>query len=247
MITGIRRHPITFLRTNPCATLLFAQLLGVLIYPFLEGSAAGRALIAVFGLVVLGLALLAVRQTPTLTWVGVVLAIPAVVLLLVQMVTDDADLAPYSSAFEAALYFYAAFSLLRYMLADDKVTTDELFAVGAVFTVIAWAFAHLYVVVQAIYPESFIAFENRQGPADLERPALPVVHDALEHRALRHPAGQAARPERGDVRAGGGRLLPGDGGHPPDRAVRDAQATAVTALHLALSRGAPSWRSDCWC
>ncbi len=164
MITGIRRHPITFLRTNPCATLLFAQLLGVLIYPFLESSAAGRALIAVFGLVVLGLALLAVRQTPTLTWVGVVLAIPAVVLLLVQMVTDDAGLAPYSSAFEAVLYFYAAFSLLRYMLADDKVTTDELFAVGAVFTVIAWAFAHLYVVVQAIYPESFIAFENPKDP-----------------------------------------------------------------------------------
>jgi len=164
MITGIRRHPIVFLRTNPCATLLIAQLLGVLIYPFLEGSAAGRAVIAVFGLVVLGLALLAVRQTPTLTWVGVVLAIPAVVLLLVQVVTDNEDLAPYGSAFEAALYFYAAFSLLRYMLADDKVTTDELFAVGAVFTVIAWAFAHLYVVVQAIYPESFIAFENPKDP-----------------------------------------------------------------------------------
>ena len=164
MITGIRRHPIVFLRTNPCATLLIAQLLGVLIYPFLEGSAAGRAVIAVFGLVVLGLALLAVRQTPTLTWVGVVLAIPAVVLLLVQVVTDNEDLAPYGSAFEAALYFYAAFSLLRYMLADDKVTTDELFAVGAVFTVIAWAFAHLYIVVQAIYPESFIAFENPKDP-----------------------------------------------------------------------------------
>ncbi len=99
MITGIRRHPIVFLRTNPCATLLFAQLLGVLIYPFLEGSAAGRAVIAVFGLVVLGLALLAVRQTPTLTWVGVVLAMPSVVLLLVQMFTDNEDLAPYSSAF----------------------------------------------------------------------------------------------------------------------------------------------------
>jgi hypothetical protein len=164
MITGIRRHPIVFLRTNPCATLLIAQLLGVLIYPFLEGSAAGRAMIAVFGLVVLGLALLAVRQTPTLTWVGVVLAMPSVVLLLVQMVTDNEDLAPYSSAFEAALYFYAAWSLLRYMLADDKVTTDELFAVGAVFTVIAWAFAHLYLVVQAIYPESFIAFENPKDP-----------------------------------------------------------------------------------
>ena len=32
------------------------------------------------------------------------------------------------------------------------------------FTVIAWAFAHLFVVVQAIYPESFIAFENAKDP-----------------------------------------------------------------------------------
>src|SRR4029077_19539855 len=76
---------------------------------------------------------------------------------------------------------------------------------------------------------------ERQGPAHLERPALPVVHDALEHRALRHPAGQAPRPERGDVRAGGRCLLPGDGGHPPDRPVRDAQAAAVTALQITLS------------
>lgn len=164
MITRVVHHPIAFLRGTPCATLLFAQLLGVLIYPFLEGSTAGRAAIAVFGLVVLGLAMLAVRATPMLTWVGVVLAIPSVVLLLVQVVTDNEDLAPYSSGFEAAVYFYAAFSLLRYMLADDKVTTDELFAIGAVFTVIAWAFAHLFVVVQAIYPESFIAYEHAKDP-----------------------------------------------------------------------------------
>jgi hypothetical protein len=160
----VRHHPISFLRTNPCATLLFAQLLGVLVYPFLEGSTAGRSVTAVFGILVLGLALLAVRATPTLTWVGVVLAMPSVVLLAVQLATGNEGLMPYSSAFEALLYFYAAFSLLRYMLADDRVTTDELFAVGAVFTVIAWAFAHLFVVVQAVYPESFIAYEHARDP-----------------------------------------------------------------------------------
>lgn len=157
-------HALGFLRRSPCATLLFAQLLGVLVYPFLEGSTAGRALTAVFGILVLGLALLAVRATPTLTWIGVVLALPSMVLLIVQVVTDNETLVPYSSAFEALLYFYAAFSLLRYMLADDTVTTDELFAVGAVFTVIAWAFAHVYVVVQAVYPESFIAHEYAKDP-----------------------------------------------------------------------------------
>ena len=43
------------------------------------------------------------------------------------------------------------------MLADHHITRDELYAVGATFTLVAWGFAHCYVVVQAIYPGSFIA------------------------------------------------------------------------------------------
>jgi hypothetical protein len=37
------------------------------------------------------------------------------------------------------------------------VTRDELFAVGATFTLVAWAFAYTYTVCQAIEPQSFIA------------------------------------------------------------------------------------------
>ena len=62
------------------------------------------------------------------------LGIPATVLLLIQAVTRDDALLPYSSAFEAVLYFYAAGALIAYMLADHVITRDELFAVGATFT-----------------------------------------------------------------------------------------------------------------
>jgi hypothetical protein len=160
----ITHNPVTFLRKTPCATLLLVQLLGVLLYPFLEGSVVGRSVAAVFGIAVLGVALLAVRATPMLTWVAAILALPSVVLLGIQVVTGSEDLMPWSSAFEAVLYFYAAFSLLRYMLADDKVTTDELFAIGAVFTLIAWAFAHVYVVVQALVTGSFTALIHPADP-----------------------------------------------------------------------------------
>ena len=37
------------------------------------------------------------------------------------------------------------------------ITRDELYAVGATFTLVAWAFAYLFVVCQAIYPGSFTA------------------------------------------------------------------------------------------
>jgi hypothetical protein len=144
-------------RREPSAILLFAQLGGVLLYPFMESSDAGRALFSVFGIGILGLVVLAVQRTPALTWVGVLLGIPATVLLLIQAVTGSDELLPYSSALEAILYFYAAGALLMYMLADHDITRDELFAVGATFTLVAWAFAYSFTVCQAIEPDSFTA------------------------------------------------------------------------------------------
>jgi hypothetical protein len=43
------------------------------------------------------------------------------------------------------------------VLEDHVVTRDELFAVGATFTLVAWAFAYSFTVYQAIEPNSFTA------------------------------------------------------------------------------------------
>jgi Ion channel len=144
-------------RRQPSAFLLAAQLLGLLVYPAMEGSEAGSAIFSLFGIAVLGLVVLAVRSSPGLTWVGIVLATPATILLLIQAITGDDALLPYSSAFEAVLYFYAAGALITYVLEDHVVTRDELFAVGATFTLVAWAFAYSFVVYQAIEPNGFTA------------------------------------------------------------------------------------------
>jgi Ion channel len=144
-------------RRQPSAFLLAAQLLGVLVYPAMEGSEVGNALFSLFGIAILGLVVLSVRTSPGLTWVAIVLGTPATVLLLIQAITGDDTLLPYSSAFEAVLYFYAAGALIAYMLEDHVVTRDELFAIGATFTLVAWAFAYSFTVYQAIEPNSFTA------------------------------------------------------------------------------------------
>ena len=149
-------------KREPSALLLAAQLLGVLVYPFMEGS-VGRALFSVFGIAVLGLVLLAVRRSPAWTGFGLMLATPATVLLLIQVVTGDEALLPYSSALEAVLYFYAAGALIAYMVEDHVITRDEMWAVGATFTLVAWAFAYSYQVVQAIEPGSFTAAIDPEG------------------------------------------------------------------------------------
>lgn len=142
---------------HPSAILFAVQLIGVVAYPAMSSSGIGRAAFNVFGVIVVLLALWSVRYSPGLTWVGVLLALPATGLLAVQAVIDEPNLAAWSSAFEAALYLYAAGCMLAYMLADHEITPDELWAVGATFTLVAWAFAHIYVVCQAVQPMSFIA------------------------------------------------------------------------------------------
>jgi hypothetical protein len=143
--------------------LLAAQLAGVLVYPFADRSHAGRALFSVVGIGILALVVLSVRRSPALTWVSVLLGAPATVLLLIQAVTGSDALLPYSSTFEAILYFYAAGAMIAYMLGDHSITRDELFAVGATFTLLAWAFAYSYTVCQAIEPGSFTAAIDPTG------------------------------------------------------------------------------------
>jgi hypothetical protein len=150
-------------RRHPSAVLLVVQLLGILVYPFVEATRFGGPALAVFGMVVLFVTVRMVRSTPWLTWVSVGLAIPTTILLVVQAMADLPHLILFSSALEAIFYFYATGSLIAYMLADRYATLDELFAVGATFTLLAWAFTHLFVVVQALQPGCFQAAVNPQG------------------------------------------------------------------------------------
>ena len=154
---------LRFIKREPSAVLLAVQLAGVLIYPFLEGDGASRAVFSAFGIMVLALVVLAVRASPTWTWIGLLLGVPATVLLIIQAVMDSDALFPYSAALEAVLYFYATYGLIRYMLADHEITRDELFAMGATFTLVAWGFAYVFVVYQAIEPGSFTAAVNPEG------------------------------------------------------------------------------------
>jgi hypothetical protein len=154
-----------FCRRQPSAILLFAQLFSLLLYPFLEGRSVQRSLFSVLGIGILGLVVLAVRSNKVWpTQVGFALAIPASVLLLIQAISGNDTLLPYSSALEAVLYLYAAVGLIMYMLADHEITRDELWAVGATFTLVAWGFAYAYQVCQAIAPESFTAAVAPEDP-----------------------------------------------------------------------------------
>ena len=149
---------------HPSATLLFVQILGVLVYPLVDDTSAGRVLLGVVSLVVLGTALYVVKRGPWLTGFAVGLALPIVVLSIWLALDFDPRRLVVMAALEAAFYFYATGSLIAYMLEDEFATVDELFAAGATFTLLAWAWAYVFLVCQALVPGSFGALVGPGQP-----------------------------------------------------------------------------------
>ena len=151
-------------RRHPSAFLLAAQLLSLVLLPLLADASGGRVIFGAFSALVLWLAVWVVNRTPGLNWVAWLIAIPAFVFSLLAVTIDSNALLIAASLLEALLYFYAAGSLIAYMMSDHRVTSDELFAAAATFTLLAWGFAYLFLVCQFWYPGSFT------GAVDPARP-----------------------------------------------------------------------------
>jgi hypothetical protein len=140
----------------PSAMLLLVQLAGVLLYPLMEQTNESRIYFGVFGVVVLGLTLRMVRATPGAVWIALLLAAAIVLLSVATVVAPSEPLLLTMAALESIFYFHAAGCLIAYMLQDDYASKDEFFACGATFTLLAWAFAYLFVACQMLSPGSFM-------------------------------------------------------------------------------------------
>jgi hypothetical protein len=150
------RVKLRLLSLHPSAFLLAAQLLLLILYAVFDGIHQQRALLSAIGGVLLVLIIWVVSRSPARNWIAWLLAVPAFILSLLSVYYVNSIMLGLSSLLEAMLYFYAAGSLIAYMLGDLRVTTDELFAVGATFTLIAWGYAYLYLVLQTWSPGSLI-------------------------------------------------------------------------------------------
>src|SRR6185312_11872583 len=124
----------------------------LLLDPFIEHTRPARAILGAFGVLVLCLAIAMVQRTRGRGWISAAIAVPAVLLNVLDLTLGIPVLRPWWAALEALFYFYAATCLIRYMLADRRATSDELFAAGATFTLLAWAFTYPFVLCQTLQP-----------------------------------------------------------------------------------------------
>jgi hypothetical protein len=149
---------------HPSAFLLAAQLVSLALYVALEGVPGGQFILGMFGMLVLLLVVLVVIHSPAINWIAWIIAGLAVLLSFISWLLEKPELIIWATLLEAMLYFYGVSGLITYMMGDEPVTTDDLFAAGATFTLIAWGFAYLYLVCQAWSPGAFSYGTHSQGP-----------------------------------------------------------------------------------
>ena len=159
------------LRKQPSAVLLAVQILVILLLPVLEDSEFGRAIISLLSLSAVVTAVFTVRSTPALTWLSMGLALPAAVFEVWSLFDDRSTILVLAHSALAVFYFYTAYALISYMFEDYWVTKDELFAVGACFTVLVFAFAYVFLAIQEVWPGSFTSFD---GPG--QRTFLELIY-----------------------------------------------------------------------
>lgn len=150
-------------RKQPSAVLVSLQLLAIGLLPWVEEHSWGRAVITGISLVAVTIGVWVVRSTPALTWLALLIGLPAYVLEVWSVIDMENVPVTFLAHFLLAIfYLYVAYGLVAYMFADNWVTKDELFAVASAFTVLLFAFAYLYVAIQTLAPGSFVG----QGTAE---------------------------------------------------------------------------------
>ena len=183
------------LRHHPSGVLLIGQLLVVLAYPFLDGSTGGRAVLGVVQMIVVFAAVAAVRLTPALSWVALLLGVPAMVFAVLEAVEPDTDWIVLTSAVvHAPFYFYVSYAMIRYLFHDDRVTRDELFATGCRLHRRRVG-VRLRVRRGTGDLAGLLRRRGRQRPGVVQ-PALPVLHEPDQRRPLRRRCRSTRTPAR---------------------------------------------------
>lgn len=144
----------------PNLWLLLSLIAFVLFYPFLEHAPRGKAVLALFDLLILFLALRSSRISLDASRWAYVLAGIAALSHVVSALLPDVDVWTVSNlAAQAIFHAFIVAHLLRYVLRDDIMTRDELFAAACLYVLLAFVFAYLYALVEHFHPGAFVINE----------------------------------------------------------------------------------------
>jgi hypothetical protein len=147
----------------PNVVLLLALFAQVMAYPFLAQWAYGRAAIVLVDWAILVAALRAARASGSEMLWGYALLVLAILLQAVAAFSANGFVHGFSLLTQAAFHAFVVVCLLRYVLRDDIMTLDELFAAASMYALLAFAFSYVYAFIEFVAPGAF-AINSSNNP-----------------------------------------------------------------------------------
>lgn len=132
---------------QPSATMLLALAASVVIYPFADGMPGLRPLAQVMDVAVVLMVVRLIRARAEVWRSGWVIALPTVALQAGHLLWPGAGLDLPMLVAQVVFHGYAAVALLAYVLGDEVITLDELFAIAGLYVLLGLLWASAYAVV----------------------------------------------------------------------------------------------------
>jgi hypothetical protein len=139
----------------PNVQLLLALVALIVLYPFLEHLRSGRIAVIAFDWAILVLALRSAKSTGVQTSLGYTLLLATIILQATGALTGQASIHVIALLFQAVLHTFVIVCLFRYVLSDEIMTLDELFAAASMYAMLAFVFAYLYTITEHLSPGAF--------------------------------------------------------------------------------------------
>jgi hypothetical protein len=146
------RDTLTVTLHQRCFYLFAALLLVLMSVPFLESWPRGRIVLSVLNATVLVTGATAIGRSSGAFVIGLLLAVPAVLCMIIGQVYEVRGWVILSNAFAAAFYFVTVSYLLSYALRRDVLTMDKLYGAAAAFLMLGGLWGYFYLILLWFYP-----------------------------------------------------------------------------------------------
>ncbi|HEX6689532.1 MAG TPA: voltage-gated potassium channel, partial [Burkholderiales bacterium] len=150
------RDTLTLTLHQRCFYLFCALLLVLMSVPFLEGSPRGRIVLVCLNLTVLIAGAAAIGRGAGALLIGLLLAVPAAICMVVGQIYDARGWVILSNAFSAAFYFVTISYLASYALRRDVLTMDKLYGAAAGDLMLGALWGYFYFILLWFHPGALV-------------------------------------------------------------------------------------------
>lgn len=144
----------------PSFNMLLVLLASVVAYPFAEATQGLRPAAHLLDVIAVLLVVRLVRSEHTIWASGWVIALPAVALQFWYLAQPAASVEVAMLTAQLAFHGWAIVALMSYVLRDEVITRDELFALAGIYVLMALFWASAYALVIHFDPAALVINES---------------------------------------------------------------------------------------